>query len=202
MSLAQPTALPDADTIAKASALNVLDPSGNMLSFGSIFEEQRTIVVFIRHFFCGAYVEGLANMVPQDALSKSNTKIVIIGCGGWEPLQSYAESTGFPGPLYADPTRELYHALGMTLETLARTPKGEERKSYLVLGPLQSTVKSIWSGPLTHPTQIGKHGNISQLGGEFIFGPGKQCSFASRMQHTEDHLEIPDLMKVANIELA
>lgn len=104
-------------------------------------------------------------MVPQDALSKSNTKIVIIGCGGWEPLQSYAgassneylhcvdilracwlssESTGFPGPLYADPTRELYHALGMTLETLARTPKGEERKSYLVLGPLQSTVKSIW----------------------------------------------------------
>lgn len=59
MSLAQPTALPDADTIAKASALNVLDPSGNMLSFGSIFEEQRTIVVFIResiYYLLGLYL--------------------------------------------------------------------------------------------------------------------------------------------------
>ena len=48
MSLAHPTALPDTDTIAKASALNVLDATGKKISFGSIFEEHQTAVVFIR----------------------------------------------------------------------------------------------------------------------------------------------------------
>ena len=48
MSLAHPTALPDADTIAKASALNVLDAMGKKISFGSIFKEHQSVVVFIR----------------------------------------------------------------------------------------------------------------------------------------------------------
>jgi hypothetical protein len=51
-SLAQPTVEPtaclDADTIEKASALNVFDVNGQKTSFGSMFEEQKTIVVFIR----------------------------------------------------------------------------------------------------------------------------------------------------------
>jgi hypothetical protein len=37
-----------------------------------------------------AYVESLANTVPQEALSESNTKIVVIGCGKWEAIESYA----------------------------------------------------------------------------------------------------------------
>lgn len=41
-------------------------------------------------------------------------------------------------------------------------------------------------GPLKNPSLIGKQGKLSQLGGDFIFGPGNTCSFASRMRHTED----------------
>jgi hypothetical protein len=41
-------AIPNPDEIAKASALNVLDATGKKISFGSIFEEQQTIIVFIR----------------------------------------------------------------------------------------------------------------------------------------------------------
>ena len=33
---------------------------------------------------------------------------------------------------------------------------------------------------------MGKQGSISQLGGDFIFGPDAQCIFAHRMRHTED----------------
>jgi hypothetical protein len=54
------------------------------------------------------------------------------------------ETTGFLGPFYADPTRELYHALGMTLESLALTPKGEKRKSYLRLTHWKLVVTGIW----------------------------------------------------------
>lgn len=42
------TALPDQATVAKAAALNVFDAEGNQLSFGSLFRDQKTIVVFIR----------------------------------------------------------------------------------------------------------------------------------------------------------
>jgi hypothetical protein len=48
MSLAHITSLPDVATIAKASALNVLDATGKNVSFGSIFEEHQTVVIFIR----------------------------------------------------------------------------------------------------------------------------------------------------------
>ncbi|GLB43806.1 putative ahpC/TSA antioxidant enzyme [Lyophyllum shimeji] len=198
------TSIPNQETIAKASKLEIFDGEGNKVAFGSLFESQKTIVVFVRHFFCGscqAYVEGLAS-VPKEPLEKANVSITVIGCGEWEPIKSYAESTRFHGPIYADPSRALYHTLGMTVENLSGTPAGQERRSYLTKNPIVNAMQSIWRGPLKHPSLIGKQGNISQLGGEFVFGPGLQCTFASRMKHTEDHVEIADLLKNAGVEVA
>lgn len=59
-------------------------------------------------------------------------------------IRSVTETTGFKGAIYADPNRELYRALGMTLETLAQTPVGQERRSYLTLSPLSNALRSIW----------------------------------------------------------
>jgi hypothetical protein len=39
------------DVLAKAAALEVFDSSGSPIKFGSIYEEQKTVVVFIRTFF-------------------------------------------------------------------------------------------------------------------------------------------------------
>jgi len=41
-------ALPDGDTLEKASKLNVFDSKGEKVSFGSIIDGQKTVVVFIR----------------------------------------------------------------------------------------------------------------------------------------------------------
>ena len=41
------------------------------------------------------------------------------------------ELTKFSGEIYADPSRKLYHILGMTTESLETTPKRQQRKSYL-----------------------------------------------------------------------
>ena len=40
-------------------------------------------------FLYQAYVENLAT-VPDDALIAADTKIVVIGCGQWNPIKSYA----------------------------------------------------------------------------------------------------------------
>ncbi|KAF8639368.1 hypothetical protein AX17_001557 [Amanita inopinata Kibby_2008] len=199
--MSKATEKPDETTLSQASELTVYDSKGEQIKFGSLYSRSKTVVVFIRHFFCGscqAYVRQLAG-VPQSALDAANTKIIVIGCGDWAAIKEYAETTGFSGPIFADSSRKLLHALGMTIENLAVTPTGQERRSYLTMSKFANVISSIWRGPLMHPTLIGKQGNISQLGGEFIFGPGNICSFASRMQHTEDHVEVAELMASAGV---
>ncbi|KDR86128.1 hypothetical protein GALMADRAFT_54116 [Galerina marginata CBS 339.88] len=196
-------AIPDERTIEDAAKIEVLDVNGQSVQFGSVFQDQKAIVVFIRHFFCGKcqlYVENLA-AIPQAALDQAGVKIVVVGCGDYQPIASYAETTRFTGPFFADPTRKLYHALGMDSETLQVTPANEQKRSYLTMGAFSNIAMSLWRGPIKHPSLVGKNGNISQNGGEFIFGPGNTCSFASRMQHTEDHIEVADLVKEAGIVL-
>lgn len=192
---------PTPEALADAAKLEVLDLDGKKVRFGTLFEERKAVFVFIRHFFCGSchqYVTTLSS-ISQDALTQAGTEVIVIGCGEWEPIRNVLETTTFHGPIYADPSRKLYRALGMTTESLAPAPPGTERKSYLRLSKVANALKSIWSGPLQHPTLIGKQGNISQLGGEFIFGPGNQCTFSYRMQHTEDHTEVADLMQAAGV---
>jgi hypothetical protein len=79
----------------------------------------------------------------------------------------------------------------MTMESLELTPAGEEKKSYVRTGFLSNVMQSIWvrimlhailepfiiyteqqTGPIKNPSLIGKQGKLSQLGGDFIFGPG------------------------------
>ncbi|CDO73617.1 hypothetical protein BN946_scf185014.g87 [Trametes cinnabarina] len=191
------TALPSAETIGKAAALKVYDQLGNEVTFGSLIQDQKTIVVFIRafslsssrlnghrrgsnapdfldagHFFCGQYVMQLAS-VRKEPLEQANARLVVIGCGDWKLIKTYCETTGYSYAMYADPSRSLYTTFGL-VESLERTPAGEQKRSYLGKSFLGNVVKSIWEGPLKHPQFVGKQGNISQLGGDFIFGPGER----------------------------
>ncbi|KZT73400.1 hypothetical protein DAEQUDRAFT_703823 [Daedalea quercina L-15889] len=191
--------VPSTQDVAEATKLIVYDSQGNSIEFGNLIRHQKTVVVFIRHFFCGScqqYVMQLA-LVPPESLQQAGARLVVIGCGEWQPIQNYCETTGFKGEMYADPSRALYKIFGLA-ENLDGTPTGEERRSYLTKGVLSNAVQSTWKA-LKVPRLIGKQGKISQLGGDFIFGPGETCSFASRMHHTEDHVEVGDLMRAAGL---
>ncbi|KAK0501896.1 AhpC/TSA antioxidant enzyme-domain-containing protein [Armillaria luteobubalina] len=198
--------LPQQSAFAKASDIEVSNSTGSTVKFGTLLpadpSEKVVVGTFSVELFqsCKQYVEQLAS-VPQESLERSKTRVIIIGCGHSDAISFYKESTKFLGNIYADPTRELYHALGMDIENLAATPAGKERRSYLKLGIFSNAVSSVFTGPLKRPNLIGKQGNISQLGGEFVFGPGKECTFASRMQNTEDHIEVSELMKHAGVDL-
>ncbi|THU91794.1 hypothetical protein K435DRAFT_726764 [Dendrothele bispora CBS 962.96] len=197
-------AVPDGSNVEKASALDIYDAEGKIINFGSLFADKKVVVVFIRTYFCGdsqQYVEQLAN-IPKEKLDNANVDLVVIGCGDWKPINGYAKDRGFQGSkMYADPDRKLYHELGMDIETLAKTPTGQKKRSYLKRGDAWDAVRSTFKGPVMNPSWMGKQGNLSQLGGDFVFGPGNQCIFAHRMQHTEDHVEVVDLMKQVGIEI-
>lgn len=102
--------------------------------------------------------------MPSAALQAAETKIIVIGCGEWNPIETYAgmfptivtrglhsgassEITGFQGSIFADPGRTLYHALGMDIENLSGTPAGEQRRSYRKKGFFANVVLSIWVLP-------------------------------------------------------
>jgi hypothetical protein len=45
---------PDEKTLREAGELEVLDESGNAITFDQLYNtENRQVIVFIRHFFCG-----------------------------------------------------------------------------------------------------------------------------------------------------
>ena len=44
------TNLPDEQTIAAASELKIQDESGTQVTFGKLFSEQKTIIVFVREW--------------------------------------------------------------------------------------------------------------------------------------------------------
>ncbi|KAG5349925.1 hypothetical protein C0989_001252, partial [Termitomyces sp. Mn162] len=199
-------AIPDADTLTNAAKLQILDSQGAKVTFGSLFENQKTIVVFISENLYGLPIINsfsifralllwreppfMLNLNTPDLNILATSRIASRLSNSWPPfLTTYltkqmsnwllsAAATGsqfnttkFSGPIYADPSRSLYRALGMNIEKLEGTPPGQQRKSYLTTGPLKNAMKSIWKGPLKHPNLLGKQGNISQLGGDFVLGP-------------------------------
>ncbi|KXN91637.1 Thioredoxin-like protein AAED1 [Leucoagaricus sp. SymC.cos] len=44
-----------------------------------------------------------------------------------------------------------------------------------------------------------KGGDLNQLGGEFVLGPGLVCTYAHRMQTTKDHAPFDDVLRAAGI---
>ncbi|KAF9654060.1 hypothetical protein BDM02DRAFT_1190125 [Thelephora ganbajun] len=191
--------IPTSESIAAVSKLQIHDEKGQAVTLGSLFEDQKTVIIFIRHFFCGtcqAYISHLAS-IPLETFTNIGVRVVVIGCGERDVIPFYKETTGFKGDIYADFSRETFRALDLKV-TLEITPKGEKKKSYVPGSRFANVMESAWR-MVTHPKYIGRQGNIAQLGGDFIFGPGPQCAFAHRMQHTEDHIEIAELVQLLGL---
>ncbi|KZO91236.1 hypothetical protein CALVIDRAFT_521841 [Calocera viscosa TUFC12733] len=197
-----PDALPTAEELSRAAGIEVDAEDGSRVTFGSLVEGQKTIVVFIRHFHCCVCQDFITQLggVREEALHAAGISLLVIGCGERSVIPEYRETTGYKYPIYADPTKQLYVTLGMTKRTLAATPKGEERKGYVRTGYLQYAIRGALQGPLSHPLSYIKAGDIQQLGGEFVFEPGMNCTFVSRMKHTADHMDVKDLMAKAGVE--
>ncbi|KAG8942881.1 hypothetical protein FRC04_003456 [Tulasnella sp. 424] len=183
----------DEEVLADVASMLIIDSRGNQIPFGRIYEYQRTM--------CASYVSALAR-VPTDALDAAGTKIVLIGCGAWDMIPTYQDTTKFRGLVYSDPTCKLHDAFGL-ISDLVVPPKNERSiRSYVPRRYGKAVRKGIVEG-LKQPinAMTGRYGPIPQLGGDFILGPGNVCTYAHRMKNTMDHLEVHDLMALAEVQL-
>lgn len=98
------------------------------------------------------------------------------------------EDTGYQYPIYADPTRKLYKALGL-ISSLTPPPADAPKSSYAG-SVVSTTIQSTWvyssallwlllalipasQRALKSPFAFFKGGDITQLGGDFVLGPGE-----------------------------
>lgn len=75
-----------------ASLMDVIDEHGDKVKFGDLVRRGRTIVIFIRHWFCplcAQYMKSIVDQVSPEALEEADVEMVIIGNGSAKMLPAY-----------------------------------------------------------------------------------------------------------------
>ncbi|KAH7371299.1 hypothetical protein BKA66DRAFT_424280 [Pyrenochaeta sp. MPI-SDFR-AT-0127] len=184
--------------VSQALAVNIYDREGKTTTLGELTKGKRSLLVFTRHFWClncQAYVRAIAESIPPSSLP-SNTQILIIGNGSYQPIDTYATSTSSSYPIYTDPTCQL-HAILKFNSALKEGSKEEEKRDYMQNAG--STMDRIWGGikgamgNLQHTMYIGPK---ALNGGEVVISADGECEYIYRMQNTVDHTNISDLAKI------
>ncbi|KAL2857862.1 AhpC/TSA antioxidant enzyme-domain-containing protein [Aspergillus pseudoustus] len=198
----KPDEPPSADILAKIADYPVLDRDGKEHNFQDLYAgpdaAERTLIVFVRHFFCGScqeYLSRLSSALPLSTLNSLSppTSIVIIGCGSPDLIPHYATQSSTPYTIYADPSRKLYADLGMvTSWVLGEQPSYISRSMpTLVAHGFRQILSHLFSGLAL------KAGPGDQQGGEFLFERAtRRVSWCHRMPGSWGHTEIEELKTI------
>jgi len=104
--------------LMQAACLPVVRENGLRLQFGELWRTQRTVVIFIRHFWyfcffvesyvddincvaslrcpmCQDYLASVMRDVDHAALARSGVRLVVIGCGSYGLIRSYRRTRTF-----------------------------------------------------------------------------------------------------------
>ncbi|KAH8822842.1 hypothetical protein DL96DRAFT_1619475 [Flagelloscypha sp. PMI_526] len=195
--------LPSQRQLQEAARQHVVDASGVHISFGSLFEKRKTIVVFIRHFWCPLcqdYMFSISRGISKSLLDAADVDLVVVSNGSHEMIPAYRRIFKTPFEVYTDPELVVYNALGMTMQTLDKGPKST-KGSYVRHGMMSGIGMVVGNAVKVGMPVWEKGGEIAQLGGEFILGPGLSCEFAHRMRYTRDHMPIVDVVAQAGVNM-
>jgi len=132
--------LPTRTQLSQAASLPVYAEDGRKQSFGSLFEKQKTVVIFIRHFWCPLCQDYMSvvkstvtpNMIVAGGWSKAGAEIdedevvwkrrdtevekigfVVISNGAHAMIAKYRQIFSLPFRVFTDPSLAIYKLLGM-----------------------------------------------------------------------------------------
>ncbi|RXK37284.1 hypothetical protein M231_05426 [Tremella mesenterica] len=165
------------------------------------YHPPKTIVFFIRHFWCGQcqdYTLASLGLLDPEALARKNIRVVVISNGSWKIIKAYRKVFNCPFPIYVDGPRRLYGLLGMTKMTNDFGPLLHGRAAYHQSGVPGQLLRGGYNALFKFP--MAKPGKLTQLGGEFILTEGFNCEFAHRMTTTSNHMEAPDVCRIAGVQ--
>lgn len=164
-----------------------------------------------------------------DSADGRPVKVVVIGNGSYTMIGKYKQIFGqgaIPLDVYTDPSLALYAALGMRKMTFHSRSKSSGLDRSLV--PKTAGISCLGGGidrertrtksggyirhglmggiamVLIRALKVGmpvwdNGGDLSQLGGEFVLGPGLECTYAHIMQTAKDHAPFEDVLRAAGV---
>ncbi|KAF9223705.1 hypothetical protein BS17DRAFT_781090 [Gyrodon lividus] len=194
-------ALPTPRQLMDAASCLVIAENGLRVPFGELFRDQKTIVIFVRHFWCPLcqdYMFSVASNVHLKLLKQADINLVVIGNGSYNMIKSYRQIFRTAFTFYTDPSLRLHKALGMTLRTLE--PKSQRKRGGYVRHGHVSGIAMVFKNALRVGMPVWeKGGDPTQLGGEFILGPGATASYAHRMPNARSHAPIMHVLAAAGL---
>ncbi|PWN30960.1 hypothetical protein BDZ90DRAFT_229952 [Jaminaea rosea] len=193
---------PSALALQEAANVHIYDEECDKVRFGDLFLQQRTLVCFLRHWFCPMCQEFAMSMKQIDPLplQRAGLGLIVVGQGHPEVIGAYKRVMGVPEwiKMFSDPSRKTYQILGMNLKTNDPGPacaKPDYITMTMFKGSMTAIKKSLFEMPIRSP------GDLKLLGGEFILGPGLDCSFVHRMTTTRGHLDLPRILTQAGCDM-
>lgn len=133
-------------------------------------------------------------MSPSDLeMASPPVQLAVIGCGSSDLIDFYRQETNCTFPIYTDPDRKIFQALGMT-----RTKQLGSRPKYQQRSILSISIESILQG-LGRGRKALRGGDFWQVGGEFLIEDG-ECLWVHRMATTRDHSEIPEIRRITGLD--
>ncbi|EKG13833.1 hypothetical protein MPH_09015 [Macrophomina phaseolina MS6] len=203
---------PTPSTLAAAGSIPLYDASGTAHPFSSFVSAdgahsigQRQLVLFVRHFYCGAcqaYLRALTQSIDTRTYftMPTPTNIIVVGCGAPSMIPAYKAYTGCPFPIFADPSRALYRALGMSISFDIGSKRPEYMRDIAPPAWLAGQIKQVGQQAKRQGVRGAmKSGNWLQIGGEFLFEDG-EVVWCHRMRNYRDHTEVATLRKVLEID--
>ena len=200
-----------------ASRLPITGEDGKQITFGSLFESQPTIIIFIRHFWCPLcqdYMSSVNSFLGPKMICNNcenghrdikgfaalghdagtRVRFVVISNGAHGMIAKYKQIFGLSFKVYTDPSLALYQALGMGRDGDIKLHHNQQSHKHST--SVGSSISDKKNSDNSKPGEYVKHslmggiamvvmrafkvgmpiwekgGNINQLGGEFVFGPG------------------------------
>ncbi|KAI0282723.1 hypothetical protein BC826DRAFT_921304 [Russula brevipes] len=201
----------------QAARILVVRENGVRVQFGELWRLQRTVVIFIflgvdrmsyRCPMCQDYLASVMCDVDHAELMRSGIRLIVIGGSPSGLIRSYRH---LPHSLRTfsrhTPGQRLYCVLSM-----GRISSGSQKSHCPTDHAVGSYVRHGAVNGLAmvdaHALRIGipvwkRGGDASQLGGEFVLGPGMlSCTYAHRMPTTASHAPIVDILAVAGVRSA
>ncbi|KAF9648677.1 hypothetical protein BDM02DRAFT_3078302, partial [Thelephora ganbajun] len=201
---------PTSIDLVTAAGLTIIGENGEEVLFGALFRDRKVIVIFIRHFlclFCEDYVRSISNSVTLEILEKRGVDLVLIGSGSAGMARIYKKMARFHFTVYTDPTLQLHEALGLYKTGDVQTEGLRERavgRSYVKHNGRWTSLRMALRVAAAKAVHIGiddcQPGDLEQLGGEFVFGPGLKSSFVHKMQNPRDHAPIVEVLEAAGVD--
>ena len=106
-------------------------------------------------------------------MSNKQYPVLIVGCGSYQPIDTYAANSSSKYPIYTDPSLRL-HKLFQFKSNLAEGKAGDEQRDYMRnAGSTMSRIFGGIKGALGNLQHVNSVGPKALNGGEVVLSAGK-----------------------------